>query len=297
MIDLFEAFVLVAEKGSFAEAARVLDVVPSTVSKKISQLEDHYRVALMQRTTRQLSLTPEGELVLDEAREIVGRAHNLEEKLRDTLENPGGTLSITTIPSFGQLHLARLLPRFHRQYPEIRIHLTLTEKVVDFATDPHDVAIRMGVLPDSDMKARKLGNNLYYLCASPEYLERSGRPNRPADLENFSCMTDLTYPALRQWIFDTPEGRVVVNPRGPLQTDDPIARYYATRGGMGIGALPAYVIRGPVDRGDLEVLFPEYPLDIGEVWALHAPREVVPRRISLFLDFAVLELQIRIRIK
>jgi len=291
MLDAFEAFILAVEKGSFAEAARAMGVVPSTISKKVSQLESHYKVALMQRTTRQLALTPEGELVFDEAKEIVGKAHNLEERLRNVIVDPTGVLSITTIPAFGQLHLARLLPLFHRQYPEIRIHLTLTEKVVDFAEDPHDVAIRIGVLPDSDMKARKLGDNTYFLCASPEFLSRAGHPKTLQDLEHFSCMTDLAYPPLRQWIFETPEGRVSISPRGPLQTSDPIARYYATRGGMGIGALPAYMIRDAVKRGDLTVVFPNMPLNVGEIWALHAPREQVPRRIQVFLDFAVQELR------
>lgn len=289
MLDSLEAFVLVAELGSFAEAARALDVVPSTVSKKVVTLEEHYGVALLHRTTRRVSLTAEGKHVLEDAREVVRRYHSIEERLREDQQLTSGKLSIVTFPAFGQLHLSRLLPVFHRQYPDIHIHLTFTENfdsIRDF-----DVAIQFGVLPDSDLRARKLGENPYVLCASPEYLERAGTPQRLQDLADHACMTDLNYPPLRRWVFETPQGRVVIDPRGPLQTDDPVSRYHATRGGMGIGALPAYVIREPVRRGDLVVLFPDHPIRLGDIWALHHPYERTPRRIDAFLDFAVSELK------
>lgn len=289
MIDALEAFVLVAELGSFAEAARTLDVVPSTVSKKVSMLEEHYGVALLHRTTRSVALTVQGVQVLEEAREVVRRFHGIGERLNADANTATGTLRLATIPAFGQLHLARLLPVFHRRYPDIHVHLTLTEDIA--AAGAFDVAIDSGALPDSDLRARKLGENNYHLCASPEYLARAGTPMGLEDLARHACMTDSNYPPLRRWVFETTAGRVVIDPRGPLQTDDPVARYHATRGGMGIGALPAYVIREPVKRGDLVVLFPDHPLRLGDFWALYHPHERVPRRIEAFLEFAVHELK------
>lgn len=291
MLADLEMFVMVAEKGSFAEAARKLDVVPSTVSKRIAALEDHYGVRLFQRTTRSLSLTAEGRVLFDGGLDLLNRATALEQRLTQQSNEVRGVLSVTTIPAFGQLHLARLLPRFHRRYPDLRVELTLTDRVVDLVEENCDVAIRFGALPDSDMQARKLGENLYFLCASPAYLDEHGRPAHPRDLRARECLTDRAYPPLRTWTFDTPDERVVVEPDGPLQTEDPVARFYATLGDMGVAALPGYVIRDAVQRGALEIVFPEYPLRLGQIWALHTSRTHVPARIRAFLDFAVEELR------
>ena len=291
MVDDLKLFVQVAQQGSFAAAARQLGVVPSTVSKRIAALEEHFDARLIQRTTRTLSLTAEGRTLLDEARPILARLQRLEERLTRRVEEPVGTLRITTIHAFGQLHLARLLPRFHQRYPEIRVELSLSDRVVDLVEESFDVAIRFGVLPDSSLRARRLGRNLYRLCASPEYLARRGRPSHPRELEGHACLTDQAYPPLRTWVFSLPGGeRVEIEPDGPLQTEDPVARYYATLHGMGIAALPAYVAGDAVARGDLEVLFGAHPLDLGYIWALHVSRDRVPRRVEAFLEFTLEEL-------
>lgn len=295
MLEDLAVFVTVAQKGSFAEAARKLDVVPSTVSKRVAALEDHYGVRLFERTTRSIALTLEGRVLYDGGIELLARAEALEQRLIKESTEVAGVLSITTIPAFGQMHLARLLPRFHRRHPDLRVELTLTDRVVDLVEEHCDVAIRFGALPDSDLQARKLGENLYYLCASPDYLAEHGRPGHPSDLDRAVCLTDRAFGPLRTWTFETPEGRVVIEPDGPLQTEDPVARYYATQGGMGIAALPGYVVREAVARGALEVVFPEYPLHIGQIWALHTSRTHVPARIRAFLDFAVEELRDEVR--
>lgn len=291
MFDDLELFVMVAEKGSFAEAARALDVVPSTVSKKIAALEDHFGVRLIQRTTRSLALTEEGRILYDEARAIALRYADLERRLSRHSQEAVGVLSIATIPAFGQLHLARLLPGFHRRYPEVRVELRLTEAIVDLVEERVDVAIRFGALPDSDLQARRLAENVYYLCAAPDYLDQRGRPAHPAELRADECLTDRAYPPLRTWVLEYEGERVAIEPDGPLQTDDPVSRYYATLGGMGIAALPSYVIREAVRDGRLEVVFQECPLRLGDIWALHVSRAHVPARIQAFLDYAVEELR------
>lgn len=291
MLADLEVFMMAAEKGSFAAASRELDIVPSTVSKRIAALEDHYGVRLMQRTTRSLSLTQEGRILYDAARDLLQQFDALERRLVQHATEPTGTLSVTTIPAFGQLHLARLLPRFHRRYPHLRVELTLTERVVDLVEEHCDVAIRFGALPDSDLQARKLGDNRYFLCASPTYLEDRGRPSHPRDLVQHDCLTDRSYPPLKTWVFEVDGERVVIDQDGPLQTDDPVARYYATIEGMGIAALPSYVVQGAVSRNELEILFGDHPLELGQIWALHLSREHVPARISVFLDFLVTELR------
>lgn len=286
MIDLFEVFIVVADCGSFAEASRILGVVPSTVSKKISALEETLGVTVFLRTTRSLSMTEEGRILYDEARDIVSRVDALEDRLVAHTDEPRGLLRVTTSTDFGQLLLARYLPEFHERYPHIDIELSLTNRVVDLVGESFDVAIRYGVLPDSELQARILGDYDYYLCASPEYFERHGRPETHEELTDHACMTDPQSPAIRRWVFEVDRRRVAVHPRGPLQADDPIARYYAAIGGMGIAALPALVVRDAVDSGELEMLFEKTPLKLGPIWALHASREHVPARVEVFLNFA-----------
>jgi DNA-binding transcriptional LysR family regulator len=286
MLDLFEVFIVVADAGSFAEAARLLGVVPSTVSKKISALEERLGVTLFLRTTRSLSITAEGRMLYDEAREVVSRVDAIEEQLAVHADEPRGKVRITTFPDFGQLLLCRYLPEFHAKYPEIDIELSLTNRSVDIVGESFDVAIRYGVLPDSHLQARILGKYDYFVCASPDYLERCGRPETPADLADHACMTDLHTPSIRRWVFDVDGQRVEINPRGPLQADDPIARYFAATGGMGITVLPSLVARDAVKTGELVLLFEENPLHLGPIWALHAARETTPARVEVFLEFA-----------
>lgn len=289
MLDALRIFVSVADRGSFAAASRALDVVPSTISKRIAALEEHFRVQLMRRSTRHLALTDEGVLVLEAAREIIARHDALAAQLGHRIDHPAGTLRITTTPWFGQLVIARLLPAFHRRWPEIELELILTDRVVSLVDDNIDLAIRFGELPDSDLRCRRLGANIYRLCASPAYLAEHGRPAHPRALAGHACLTDRSYPPLRMWRFDFEGEAVVIEPRGPLQTDDPVVRHAATLGGMGIAALPTYVIREAVARGELEVLFGGSPLRIGSIWALHASAGRTPARIAAFLEFAMAE--------
>ncbi|MEZ4433919.1 MAG: LysR family transcriptional regulator [bacterium] len=287
MFDALRIFVAVADRGSFAAASRALAVVPSTISKRITALEEHFGAQLVRRTTRRLALTDEGVLVLEAAREILARHDALAAALGQRIDQPAGTLRITTTPWFGQLVLARLLPAFHRQWPAIDIELILTDRAVDLVAEKIDLAIRFGDLPDSDLRCRRLGANIYRLCASPAYLAEHGRPAHPRALAGHACLTDRSYPPLRTWRLQFEGEAVVIEPRGPLQTDDPVVRHAATLGGMGIAALPAYVIREAVTRGELEVLFEESPLRIGGIWALHAATGRTPARVAAFLDFAV----------
>lgn len=286
MLELLEVFIVVADSGSFAEAARLLGVVPSTVSKKISALEDELGVTVFLRTTRSLSITAEGRMLYDEARDVVSRVDAIQERLAAHTDEPRGRVRITTFPDFGQLLLCRYLPEFHERYPEIEFELALTNRSVDIVGESFDVAIRYGVLPDSHLQARILGDYDYFVCASPDYLDRHGRPKTPADLADHACMTDPNTPSIRRWVFDVDGDRVEIEPRGPLQADDPIARYFAAIGGMGITVLPALVARDAVKSGELVLLFEEHPLKLGPIWALHAARETTPARVEVFLEFA-----------
>lgn len=289
-LDAVKAFVLSAELGSFAEAARHLDVVPSTISKKVSQLENHYGVQLMRRTTRSLSLTEEGRFLYERGHRLLDEFERIGRRLELETDSARGLLRVTTIPAFGQLQLARILPHFLDHYSDISVELMLTDRVIDLASDGFDVAIRFGRLPDSDLVGRLLGQNIYRLCAAPDYLDAHGIPEHPRELRDHSCLTDPIYPPLSQWKFDWDGEEIAIVPRGRLATQDPVARYHAALGGMGICALPQYVVTPAIARGELIDVFADHPLDLGPIWALHLTRRHTPRRIEVFLDYLVEEL-------
>ncbi len=288
MLESFEAFVLAVELGSFAAAAKHLRVDPSTISKKIASLEEHYGVVLMKRTTRRQDLTAAGQIVYTEASNVVRRINHLEARFR--IEPPANNVfTIATSPAFCQLRLTRLLPLFHHLHPEVQFRLVVHED--PFMDESFDVAIWVTGGVEHAPHAQKLGDVRYYLCASPDYLKRNGRPNHPADLSRFACMTDESFAPLKQWVFDQTLPRTVVSPHGPLQTDDASARLFATLEGMGIGALPNCMIAELVRRGELEVLFPNMPLNVGNIWGSTAAHKNSSGRAEAFLNLAMVELR------
>lgn len=287
MFESFEAFVLAVEHGSFAAAAKHLRVDPSTISKKIASLEEHYGVVLMKRTTRRQDLTAAGQIVYAEASNVVRRINHLEARFR-TEPAANNVFTIATSPAFCHLRLTRLLPLFHRLHPEVLFRLVIHED--PSMGEGYDVAIWVTGGIEHAPHAQKLGDVRYYLCASPDFLKRNGRPKHPAELSRFACMTDETFGPLKQWVFDQANPRTVVSPNGPLQTDDASARLFATLEGMGIGALPNCMIAELVRRGELEVLFPNMPLNVGNIWGSTAAHKNTAGRARAFLDLAMAEL-------
>ena len=182
-------FERVAERGSFAGAAEDVSLSPSAVAKLITRLEQRLGVRLINRTTRRLALTAEGEIYLDRVREILGAIEAAESEIASARASPRGHLRVHTFPVIAAHELAPALPEFLARHPHITFDFMVTNRSVDLVGENVDVSLRMGPLEDSGLVARKIVDLSRLVCASPDYLARHGRPVKPADLARHACLT------------------------------------------------------------------------------------------------------------
>jgi DNA-binding transcriptional LysR family regulator len=280
-----EMFVEAVEQGSFAAAARSLGVGNSAVSKQISQLEETLGVRLLQRTTRSLSLTAEGDYYLEECREILEQVDAARDTVSALADQTGGTLSVSAPPTFGQLWLSSILCQFREAYPEIEFEVLLTDEILDVVSDSFDVAIREGNPEDSSLIGRRLADNTYRVCAAPSYLERAGRPENPSDLTEHACITSLEHAPLKKWRFTRGDETVTVDVSGPIATNLFTLMRRAALEGQGIVRLPSYAVERYIASGELVALFEDQVPDHGGIWALYPSRRLVPNRVETFLEF------------
>ncbi len=195
------AFVRAVELGGFSTAARDMGLTPSAISKLVTRLENRLGVRLLNRTTRKLALTPEGEAYFNRSQRILADIHDAESEVALFRAQPKGLLRINVGTAFGMHQLAPALPDFLARNPELRIELTVTDRVVDLIEEGADLGIRLGTLPDSSLVARKICDVERVVCASPAYLKRNGVPKRPDDLSRHNCLAVSYSPSLRRWPF------------------------------------------------------------------------------------------------
>jgi len=202
------AFVRVVDSNGFSAAAPVLGLSPSAVSKLITRLEARLGVRLLQRTTRALHLTQEGEVFYAAAKRIVGEIETLENQIAGQSSTPSGVLRVTTSLAFATHQLAPVLSEFLARYPLVQFELLPTDRVIDMVEEGIDVALRIGRLADTSFMARKIGEDKRLICAAPAYLARHGTPQRPEDLRRHNCIVSRDHAYLNRWSFKA-DGQVV----------------------------------------------------------------------------------------
>jgi DNA-binding transcriptional LysR family regulator len=239
-MDLNEllVFAKVVEAGSFVAASRALGIPKSTVSRKVSDLEERLDTRLLQRTTRKLSLTEAGRLFYDHAARIATEVETAERAVADLKDTPRGLLRVTTGPNAS--YLGPILRDYLTRYPEVRLELSTTTRAVDLIEERFDLAIRAGRLPDSSLIAKSLGHTTWFLVATPAYLKRRGRPRAPAelarhDLALFGSASDRVTLHFQR---GGERASVEVVPRLVISELEPL--HVAIGGGIGIALLPAY---------------------------------------------------------
>jgi DNA-binding transcriptional LysR family regulator len=200
------AFVRAVELGGFSTAARDMGLTPSAISKLVTRLEDRLGVRLLNRTTRKLALTPEGEAYFHRSQRILADIHEAENEVARFRAHPKGLLRINVGTAFGMHQLTPALPEFLARHPEVQIELTITDRVVDLIEEGADLGIRLGTLPDSSLVGRKICDVERVVCASPAYLRKHGVPKRPEDLLGHNCLSISHSPSLRRWPFASGDG-------------------------------------------------------------------------------------------
>ena len=286
-----ETFIKVIEHGSFSQAGRDLHMSPSAVSKLVTRIEDRLGTRLLVRSTRQLQLTPEGEMYLRRARTILDQIDETERLVGGGGQAaPRGKLSINASVAFAQVFIIPYLPGFLRQYPDIELELTQTDGIVDLLEERADIAIRSGGLPDSSLMARKLLETKRKIVASPAYLEQFGVPQTPADLADHNCLRFNFIKGRNFWPFTDPQtGRQFdqtitgdfLGNNGPLVKSMCLA-------GIGIARIGNFHVHHALEKGDLvEILVDWTKDDIETVHAVWAGHDHLATRIRAFIDFVV----------
>lgn len=285
-------FVRVVEAGSFSEAARLMLMTPSTISKLIARLEARLGVRLIERSTRRLVLTREGQFYYERSQALLGQLDETEQQIARGGAEADGIVRITSSVSFGTFALEPLLPDFFAAHPKVIVDLSLSDEVVDLYLDRTDVAIRVGKLRDSSLMARKIGETRRRIVASPAYLERHGTPLTPEDLIHHNCLGFNFRRAMPLWPMRE-GGRIVERMlTGSLLVNNAETLRRMAIAGVGIIRIADYHLRGPMERGELvEILADSDIGEVDEIHALYRGSQFLPARVRAFLDFAVPRMQ------
>lgn len=266
------AFHAAAAEGGFAAAARRLSLSRAQTAKLVAELEDALGARLFQRTTRRMSLTAAGRSYLNATRGVLETLEGAANAVREAQTTLSGSLRINAPVSFGTAHLAPLLTAFLAQHPAAQIDLTLNDRVVDLVEEGYDMVIRIGVLPDSSLTARRLAPARLAIVASPDYFKRHGRPKRPEDLKNHNCLGYAHWSLRDEWPFTDPDGRTTrVKVRGSVTSNNGDVLRQCALDGLGIIQQPTFSIGPDLAAGRLQRVLAGYGLrDLG-VYAVTAP--------------------------
>lgn len=282
------AFVRSVELGGFSAAARDLDLTPSALSKLVTRLEDRLGVRLMNRTTRRLALTAEGDAYFASAKRILADIEEAETEVTRFSDSPRGLLRINVGVAFGMHQLAPALPRFLEKYPEIELDITMTDRLIDLVEEGADVAIRNGHLRDSSLVARRICDLHRVICASPLYLKKHGTPKTPQDLLQHNCISISGAPNLRRWPFDTKNGMETIEVGGNVNANNAETLLQLAATGVGIIRLTDVIVGDGIRAGWLVPLLEDVhhrePLPLS---AVYLPGKHKSPRVAAFVTFLV----------
>jgi len=279
-------FSLLARCGGFSAAARELDLSTAAVSKRLAQMEARLGVRLLARTTRRVSLTPEGELYLEQARRILAEIDDMERMVASSLAAPRGLLRVNTTLGFGRSHIGPLVSQFVRQHPEVQVQLQLTVDPPPLSEDAFDVCLHFGEPPDARVIAKLIAPNRRLLCASPAYLARQGTPRSPHDLAQHSCIGirqgDQAYGVLR-----LASGRrtETVKVRGTLSTNDGEMAVAWALAGHGIVLRAEWDIARYLRSGRLRQVLEQWQSPPADIYAVYPQRHQTSGRVRAFVEF------------
>ena len=280
------AFIDVVEAEGYSAAARKIGRSKALLSKYVRELEDELGARLLNRTTRQFSLTEAGHSYFKRASEIVRDIDSLQDAVRDSSGDVKGRIKLSAPRSFADAAIGQSLIDFALAYPEIVLDIHLDDRFVDLVEEGYDLAIRIARLENSSLIARKISQFAVRLVATPETLERHGRPERPQDLAGKPCVTDTNGRWLTNWPFVAPDGTTVTIPvSGQMEVNSPLVARAACLSGLGFAIIPDFVVAHDIAEGRLVPVLDEWmPKDSG-MFAVYPHRRYMPAKVRVFVDF------------
>ena len=284
-IQEMSSFVAVVEAGSFIGAAGATGASKAAVSRHVGELEQRLGVRLLHRTTRRLSLTDEGRVFFERAKELLESIDEAESQVTLRAGEARGIVRVNAPLTFGALHLAPLWGPFADANPKVSLDITLTDRVVDLVDEGYDLAIRITAIPDSTLVTRKLAATRMVLCASPNYLQARGTPAHPRELTGHSVISYTYWSTRDEWHFTGPEEPVSVRIASRIHTNNGDTCRRAALAHQGFILQPDFIVGEDLRRGDLVEVMPEYrSIEVG-IYAVYASRKNLPLKTRRLIDF------------
>ena len=272
--------------GSLAATARELNLTPPAVSKRLAQLEQRLGVRLLNRTTRQFSLTEAGHTYYKRASEIVREVDSLADTVRESSGDVKGRIKLTAPRTLADAEIGQSLIDFAVEYPDISLDIHLDDRFVDLVEEGFDMAIRITRMEDSSLIARRLCDFSITFCASPAYLERYGAPRSPEDLTKLPCIIDTNGRWYSNWPFQRANGEMFNIPvSGPIEVNSPLATRAAAISGLGIAPLPDFIAADALRDGRLVSVLEDWVPKGGGVFAVYPHRRYLPAKVRVLVDF------------
>ncbi len=288
-IQAMRIFVRVVEAGTFTRAADSLSLPKATVTKHVQALEERLRVKLLNRTTRRVTVTPDGAAYYDRTVRLLTDLDDIEASMTNARANPRGRLRVDVGASVAQLLIIPHLAEFHARYPDIQVDLGVSDRIVDLIGDNVDCVIRGGELSDQSLVARRVGNLEFITVASPDYLARKGTPTHPLEIEEkhtsviyFSPQTGRHYP------LEFRKGDESIDITGPYQVSVNESNAYVTAivAGLGVGQITGYQAERHLKSGALVQLLPDWTQPLLPVYVVYPPNRHLSAKVRAFVDWA-----------
>lgn len=277
-----------ARHGSLSAAARALDITPPAATMRLAAIEERLGVRLVNRNTRRISLTSEGEIYLAHATRLLAELQEMDDIVSSSRQAPRGLLRVNAPLGFGRTVIAPLVSTFTARYPDVEIQLEVTDRPIDLIDMGFDLAIRFGELPDNRINARRIMSNRRYICASPLYLEQKGTPKKLEDLANHRCIVHRQNDdAYGVWRFIQDGRTEVVKVHGALSSNDGDIVLGWALDGQGIVIRSEWDLAKYLDSGRLRRILPEFSLPSADLYVYYPSKQNLAARARTFINFLV----------
>lgn len=286
-ITRMRCFIQVVDSNGFSAAAREMGRSKALVSKYVGELEDELGVRLLNRTTRQVSLTEVGGAYYKEAADILQRIDDLQASVQSSHKEVRGRLRVSAPRSMGDEMLNKAMMQFLLQYPDVTLDLRLEDRFVDLVEEGFDLAVRVTQMDDSSLIARKIAPFRSVLCATPEAIEKFGAPQVPADLLSRPCIIDTNHRFKQNWIFYDKGERLSVAVKGPLEVNSAAAAREAALCGLGFLRTPLFFVNEDLRKGNLVTLLDEFEEPMRGIYAVYPHRRHLSGKVRALVDFLV----------